>query len=170
MRFDVLEPPRTYLTKLYTPSSLYDKALHTFLSLISCVLRGFDEVRCARTSSNPLITHDIRKRKVCRAFNTRAHTYTCSIYILFYTCTVQAEHIIIVVYRYAHTPNTPILMYLITHTHTLTPSHTLTLPVETGGALPEGVRRGTGQGGGTDIRGGVDAETTGGGLAREREI
>ena len=31
MRFDVLEPPRTYVKKLYTP----------------CVLRGFDEVRCA---------------------------------------------------------------------------------------------------------------------------
>ena len=42
MRFDVLEPPRTYMIKL-----LYDKALHTSLYLQSCVLRGFDEVRCA---------------------------------------------------------------------------------------------------------------------------
>ena len=30
MRIDVLEPPRTYV--------------HTLLSLISCVLRGFDEI------------------------------------------------------------------------------------------------------------------------------
>ena len=42
MTFDVLEPPL----------NLYDKAVHTSLSLISCVLRGFDEVRCAGTTPN----------------------------------------------------------------------------------------------------------------------
>ena len=80
------------------------KALHTFLSLISCVLMGFDEVRCARTSSNPIKAHDIRERKVCRALSNKfgvvqAHrtssnplktyiykTVFACVYIIYYTC------------------------------------------------------------------------------------
>ena len=44
MRFEVLEPPRTYLLKL-----LADKALHTSLYLHSCVLRGFDVLEPPQT-------------------------------------------------------------------------------------------------------------------------
>ena len=72
MRFDVLEPPRTYVknsTHLALPNIIHFeevrwgsmclnhpelmwKTLHTSLSLISFILRRFDEVRCAWTTPN----------------------------------------------------------------------------------------------------------------------
>ena len=72
----MLEPPRTYMTKVHTSLSLIarvlrgfeevrcapnlnDKALHTSLSLISCVFRGsmrFDELEPPRTFMTKLYT------------------------------------------------------------------------------------------------------------------
>ena len=43
-KFGVL---RAHLILLERARCVEYKALHTFLSLISCVLRGFDEVQCA---------------------------------------------------------------------------------------------------------------------------
>ena len=54
------------------------KALHTLLSLISCIMRGFDEVRAHRTPSKCMILERgrcvelcHRESKVCRALSNK---------------------------------------------------------------------------------------------------